>query len=76
MQSRTDTQATLARLHAALDAVLETESRLAELEPQSPTSRRTVTRAAVLVNEARELISSLLVRHTPVGTVDNLALLA
>lgn len=51
---------TLARLHAALDSVQETETLLAQIRETALHSRRRLARATELVGEARELLRSLL----------------
>jgi hypothetical protein len=55
---------TLARLHAALDSVVETEQLIAAIKDGSPGSP-TLVRLTKLVDEARDLLRTLL-RH-PVG---------
>ena len=58
--TRTPDMVTLARLHAALDAVVEAQQQLGQVS-ETPTVRRsTVTRASTLVAEARELLRSML----------------
>ena len=52
---------TLARLHAALDAVTDTEQMIAQIHESSAISPPTVVRVKELVTEARELLRSLLV---------------
>lgn len=51
---------TLARLHAALDAVTQTEQMMAQIHESSALSPPTVTRVGELVAEARELLRWLL----------------
>jgi len=51
---------TLARLHAALDSVTETEQMIAQIHESSAISPPTVVRVGELVAEARELLRSLL----------------
>ena len=51
---------TLARLHAALDAVTQTEQMIAQIHESSAISPPTVTRVGELVAEARELLRWLL----------------
>jgi hypothetical protein len=57
---------TLARLHAALDSVVETEQLIATIRDASLTHSvahsPAVTRLAEVVGEARELLRSLLAR--------------
>jgi hypothetical protein len=53
---------TLARLHAALDSVVETEQLIVTIREGSPTQSPAVTRLAEVVHEARELLRSLLAR--------------
>ena len=59
MPPKTDMM-TLARLHAALDSVLETEELLAQVRATTPLSPGSLTRVTALVTEARELLRSLL----------------
>jgi hypothetical protein len=56
---------TLARLHAALDSVVETEHMIAAIKQGSPTAPRSVQHVADLLGQARELLRYLL---TPVGS--------
>ena len=51
---------TLARLHAALDSVTETEQMIAQIQQTSTLSPSAVVRARALVAEARELLRFLL----------------
>jgi hypothetical protein len=51
---------TLARLHAALDAVTDTEQVIAQIQESSAISPSTVARVGELVAEARELLRWLL----------------
>jgi hypothetical protein len=53
---------TLARLHAALDSVVETEQLIVAIRETSTTQGPAVTRLAEVVTEARELLRSLLTR--------------
>jgi hypothetical protein len=53
--------ATLARLHAALDSVTDTEQMIAQIHESSALSPPTVARVGKLVTEARELLHRLLV---------------
>ncbi|HET9626775.1 MAG TPA: hypothetical protein VFP84_35675 [Kofleriaceae bacterium] len=66
-----DDMMTLARLHAALDSVVDTEQVMTQIHETSTAPQPTVTRVRELVAEARELLRSLLVRpearHTAVG---------
>ena len=57
---------TLARLHAALDSVVETEQLIAAIKDGSPGSP-TLARLGTLVDEARELLRGLLERRQGVG---------
>ncbi len=57
---------TLARLHAALDAVTQTEQMIAQIHESSAISPPTVVRVGELVAEARELLRWLLKPVTPV----------
>jgi hypothetical protein len=63
MQHGADLQ-TLARLHAALDSVVETEQLIATIKQGSPTAPRSVQHVADLLGQARELLRFML---TPVG---------
>jgi len=51
---------TLARLHAALDSVVDTEQLIAQIHESSAISPPTVARVGALVAEARELLRWLL----------------
>lgn len=51
---------TLARLHAALDSVLDTEQLIAQIHESSTISPPTVARVDALLAEARELLRRLL----------------
>ena len=51
---------TLARLHAALDSVTETEQMITQIQETSTLSPPTVVRVGALVAEARELLRLLL----------------
>lgn len=53
--------ATLARLHAALDSVTDTQQMIAQIHESSALSPPTVARVGKLVAEARELLRRLLV---------------
>ena len=53
---------TLARLHAALDSVVETEQLIITIRETSTTQGPAVARLAEVVHEARELLRSLLTR--------------
>jgi len=59
---------TLARLHAALDAVTQTEQMIAQIHESSALSPPTVTRVGELVAEARELLRWLLMPVRPPQT--------
>lgn len=50
----------LARLHAALDSVVETEVLISELRDSQALASLPLSRAATLVTETRELLRSLL----------------
>ena len=68
--------ATLARLHAALDSVVETEQLIAVIRETSVSSQPTVARVSALLGEARELLRALLARperRHSVGSVDTMA---
>lgn len=56
--------ATLARLHAALDSVVETEQVIAAIHETSPGVAPGVVRVGALLGEARELLRRMLVRPT------------
>jgi hypothetical protein len=68
--------ATLARLHAALDSVVETQGVIAEIHETSSRPAPGVVRVGALLGEARELLQRLLARpehrHT-VGSADTVA---
>ena len=53
---------TLARLHAALDSVVDTEQVMTQIHESSAVPQPTVTRVRQLVAEARELLRSMLAR--------------
>ncbi|HEY0254491.1 MAG TPA: hypothetical protein VGC41_23345 [Kofleriaceae bacterium] len=53
---------TLARLHAALDSVVETEVLIATIHETSPGTSPAVTRLAEVVREAKGLLRSMLTR--------------
>ncbi len=53
---------TLARLHAALDSVVETQQLIATIKEGSVSQSPAVTRLAEVVGEARELLRSLLTK--------------
>jgi len=68
--------ATLARLHAALDSVVETEQVIAAIHDTSTSHSPAVVRVGALLGEARELLRALLVRpdrRSAGGAVDSLA---
>jgi hypothetical protein len=68
--------ATLARLHAALDSVVETEHVIAAIQNTSTTSPPAVARVGSLLGEARELLRWMLARpehRHSVGSADTLA---
>lgn len=81
MATRTSAQsvadlATLARLHAALDSVVETEQVIAAIHDSSANHAAAVVRVGALLGEARELLRGLLVRpdrRHAVGPLDSLA---
>jgi hypothetical protein len=54
--------ATLARLHAALDSVVETEQVIAAIHQTSPNAAHGVARVSELLGEARELLRRLLAK--------------
>lgn len=61
---------TLARLHAALDSVVETEELLAQVRETTPGSPTALARASAAMREARELLRALL-RPDPRHRVEN-----
>lgn len=68
--------ATLARLHAALDSVVETEQVIAAIHDSSASRAAAVVRVGALLGEARELLRGLLERpdhRHAVGALDSLA---
>ena len=68
--------ATLARLHAALDSVVETEQVIAAIHDSSASRAAAVVRVGALLGEARELLRGLLARpdrRHAVGLLDSLA---
>jgi hypothetical protein len=68
--------ATLARLHSALDSVVETEQVIAAIHDTSVNHSHAVERVSALLGEARELLRALLARpdrRRAVGSLDNLA---
>lgn len=68
--------ATLARLHAALDSVVEIEQVIAAIHESSGSRAPAVLRVGALLGEARELLRALLARpdHRPAaGAIDSLA---
>jgi len=54
--------ATLARLHAALDSVVETEQVIAAIHETSANAAHGVARVSELLGEARELLRRLLAK--------------
>lgn len=56
---------TLARLHAALDSVQQTETLLAQIRETAALPSRGLARATALVEEARELLRGLLAPTEP-----------
>jgi hypothetical protein len=69
MPSKSDMM-TLARLHAALDSVVETEELLAQVRATTPGWPNALARATAAVVEARELLRALL-RPDPRHRVEN-----
>ena len=68
--------ATLARLHAALDSVVETEQVISAIHDSSAGRAAAVVRVGALLGEARELLRGLLRpdrRGAGVGSLDSLA---
>ncbi|HEU4727831.1 MAG TPA: hypothetical protein VFT22_08090 [Kofleriaceae bacterium] len=57
-----DDMMTLARLHAALDSMVDTEQVMTEIHESSAVPQPTVVRVRELVAEARELLRWLLAR--------------
>ncbi|GEM_PF-5823557 len=51
---------TLARLHAALDSMVETEELLTQVRETTPSSPNALARATAAVIEAREILRALL----------------
>jgi hypothetical protein len=62
---------TLARLHAALDSVVETEQLIAMIQDTSGVPHPGLGRVADLVGEARELLRRLLARPESRQSVEN-----
>jgi hypothetical protein len=62
---------TLARLHAALDSVVETEQLIAMIKDTSMEPQPALGRVADLVGEARELLRRLLIRPDSRQPVEN-----
>jgi hypothetical protein len=54
--------ATLARLHAALDSVVETEQVIAAIHETSPSAAHGVVRVSALLGVARELLRRMLAK--------------
>jgi len=81
MAMRTDAEhvadlATLARLHAALDSVVETEQVIAAIRDSSAMRAAAVARIGALLGETRELLRGMLRpdrRHASVGVLDSLS---
>ena len=68
--------AMLARLHAALDSVVETEQVIAAIHDSSASRAAAVVRVGALLGEARELLRGLVLRpdgRHAVGALDSLA---
>jgi hypothetical protein len=68
--------ATLARLHAALDSVVETEHLIAVIRETSASPPPAVARAGALLGEVRELLRGVLARperRHSVGSADTMA---
>lgn len=68
--------AMLARLHAALDSVVETEQVILAIHDSSARRAAAVVRVSALLGEVRELLRGLLVRadrRHAVGPLDRLA---
>ncbi|HEY3803498.1 MAG TPA: hypothetical protein VGL61_12855 [Kofleriaceae bacterium] len=62
---------TLARLHAALDSVVEARQLIADIHAASPAPRPALEQVGALFDEARELLRTLLTtpkRRQAVGT--------
>jgi hypothetical protein len=68
--------ATLARLHAALDSVVETEQVISVIQETSATPALAVARVSALLGEARQLLRWMLARpehRHAVGSADTMA---
>jgi hypothetical protein len=66
-----DDMMTLARLHAALDSVVDTEQVMRQIHETSVVPQPTVERVRELVAEARELLRSMLSRSEVRHAVGN-----
>jgi hypothetical protein len=66
-----DDMMTLARLHAALDSVVETEQVMRQIHETSAIPQPSVARVRELVAEARELLRLLLSRSSARQAVGN-----
>jgi hypothetical protein len=66
-----DDMMTLARLHAALDSVVDTEQVMTQIHESSAVPQPTVARVRELVAEARELLRWMLVRPEARHVVGN-----
>jgi hypothetical protein len=64
-EARVPDMMTLARLHAALDAVIDTQQMIAQIHETSMVAQSRVTRLGSLVAEARELLRELLTAPPP-----------
>ena len=68
---RSDDMMTLARLHAALDSVVDTEQVMTQIHESSAIPQPTVARVRELVAEARELLRWMLARPEARHAVGN-----
>jgi hypothetical protein len=70
-EERRDDMMTLARLHAALDSMVDTEQVMTQIHESSVTPQPTVARVRELVAEARELLRWMLARPEARHVVGN-----
>ena len=69
--ARSEDMMTLARLHAALDSVVDTEQVMTQIQESSAIPQPTVARVRALVAEARELLRWMLSRPEARHVVGN-----